>query len=67
MIEAEAGAVLSSVNMVGARHGLMFGPDPASADRATVGGIVGNNASGSHSIRYGMTSDHLEFSRGCAE
>ncbi len=60
MIEAEAGAVLSAVNAVGAKHGLMFGPDPASADRATVGGVIGNNASGSHSIRYGMTSDHLE-------
>jgi FAD/FMN-containing dehydrogenase/Fe-S oxidoreductase len=59
-IEAEAGAVLAAVNSVAASQGRMYGPDPASADRATVGGVVGNNASGSHSIRYGMTADHLE-------
>jgi FAD/FMN-containing dehydrogenase/Fe-S oxidoreductase len=59
-IEAEAGAVLAAVNTYAARRGLMYGPDPASADRATVGGVVGNNASGAHSIRYGMTADHLE-------
>ena len=59
-IEAQAGAVLASINAIAAAQGLMFGPDPASADRATIGGVVGNNASGSHSIRYGMTADHLE-------
>jgi FAD/FMN-containing dehydrogenase/Fe-S oxidoreductase len=58
-IEVEAGAVLAAVNGIAGRQGLMFGPDPASADRATIGGVVGNNASGSHSIRYGMTADHL--------
>ena len=39
--------------------GLMFGPDPASAERATVGGCLGNNATGMHSILYGMFGDHL--------
>ena len=37
----------------------MLGPDPASADRATVGGSVANNATGSHSIFYGMMADHV--------
>ena len=37
----------------------MFGPDPASAERAAIGGVVGNNATGAHSIRYGMTADHI--------
>jgi FAD/FMN-containing dehydrogenase len=47
------------MNRAAALTGLMFGPDPASADRATFGGMVGNNAAGAHSIRYGMTSDHV--------
>jgi FAD/FMN-containing dehydrogenase/Fe-S oxidoreductase len=40
-------------------HGLMFGPDPASGDRATMGGIMGNNSTGAHSIVYGMSVDHI--------
>ncbi|MBM3122990.1 MAG: FAD-binding protein, partial [Chloroflexi bacterium] len=60
---ADAGAVLSDVNAVAASAGLAYGPDPASADRATIGGVIGNNASGSHSIRYGMTADHVRSLR----
>ncbi len=37
----------------------MFGPDPASAERATMGGVIANNATGAHSLSYGMTADHL--------
>lgn len=55
----EPGVVLSSLNRAAARHGLTFGPDPASAERATLGGVIGNNATGAHSIQYGMTADHL--------
>ena len=40
-------------------NGLMFGPDPASSNRATVGGVVGNNSTGAHSILYGMTGDNV--------
>jgi FAD/FMN-containing dehydrogenase/Fe-S oxidoreductase len=36
-----------------------FAPDPSSKDRATVGGAVGNDACGNHSVRYGRTSDHV--------
>ena len=39
-----------------AKHNLMCGPDPASLDRATFGGMIGNNSTGMHSIRYGLTS-----------
>ncbi len=53
------GVVGAALNAAAAAHGLMFGPDPASADRATFGGMIGNNAAGAHSIRYGMTADHL--------
>jgi len=55
----QPGIVLAQLNAKLARYGLMFGPDPASSDRATIGGVVGNNASGSHSILYGMTKDHV--------
>lgn len=56
----QPGLVLQQLNAKLKRHNLMFGPDPASADRATMGGIVGNNSSGSHSILYGMTADHVQ-------
>lgn len=55
----EPGVVLADLNRAAARHGLQFGPDPASAERATMGGVIGNNATGAHSILYGMTADHL--------
>jgi len=57
--EVDPGVVCSHLNRAAARHGLMFGPDPASADRATFGGMIGNNSTGAHSIRYGMTGDHV--------
>jgi len=58
-ISAEAGVSLDRLNAAAAAHGLMVGPDPASSDRATLGGMLGNNASGSHAVRYGMTADHV--------
>jgi Fe-S oxidoreductase/FAD/FMN-containing dehydrogenase len=51
--------VLDELNILLRGHGLQFGPDPASSDRAAMGGIVSNNSTGSHSILYGMTADHL--------
>ena len=53
------GVVCNQLNAAAAEHGLMYGPDPASADRATFGGMIGTNATGAHSIRYGMTADHV--------
>lgn len=55
----EPGVVCSELNRLAAPYGLQYGPDPASANRATVGGMIANNASGAHSIRYGMTADHV--------
>lgn len=57
--QVEPGVVLATLNRLAAKQGLMFGPDPASAERATLGGVIGNNATGAHSILYGMTADHL--------
>ncbi len=55
----QPGLVLNAFNRVAAPHGLMYGPDPASSDRATFGGMLGNNSTGAHSISYGMTSDNV--------
>ncbi|NOX63242.1 MAG: FAD-binding protein, partial [Chloroflexi bacterium] len=55
----QAGATLGGLNRRLASYGLMVGPDPASGDRATVGGCIGNNATGAHSIIYGKMVDHV--------
>jgi FAD/FMN-containing dehydrogenase/Fe-S oxidoreductase len=55
----QPGMVLAQLNSKLRKHGVMFGPDPSSGDRATIGGVIGNNSSGAHSILYGMTSDHV--------
>ncbi|MDE2730310.1 MAG: FAD-binding protein [Bacteroidota bacterium] len=55
----EPGLVLDRLNLDLASLQLQFGPDPASSDRAVMGGIVSNNSTGSHSIVYGMTADHV--------
>ncbi|WP_079122589.1 FAD-binding and (Fe-S)-binding domain-containing protein [Streptomyces abyssalis] len=55
----EAGVVQDQLNRAAAGHGLMFGPDTSTSNRATVGGMIGNNSAGSGSIRYGMTIDHV--------
>jgi FAD/FMN-containing dehydrogenase/Fe-S oxidoreductase len=55
----EPGVILSHLNSAAAKFGLQYGPDPASAERASMGGVIANNATGAHSIMYGMTADHL--------
>ena len=39
--------------------GLQFGPDTSTANRATIGGMIGNNSAGAHSLTYGKTLDHV--------
>jgi len=55
----QPGVVQEQLNLAGARHGLMFGPDTSTRNRATLGGMIGNNSAGSQSVRYGMTIDHV--------
>jgi FAD/FMN-containing dehydrogenase/Fe-S oxidoreductase len=55
----QPGVVLDQLNRALAAHGLMFGPDVATASRANLGGMIGNNSAGSHSIVYGKTIDHV--------
>ncbi len=58
-VRVQPGLVLDQLNLFLQPHGLQFGPDPASSNRAAMGGIVSNNSTGSHSICYGMTADHV--------
>ncbi len=58
-VRCQPGVVLDQVNAALRPHGLMLGPDPASGNRATVGGTVGNNGTGAHSILYGMIADNV--------
>jgi len=53
-----AGTVLDDVNVAAARHGLRVGPDPSTHSRCTVGGMLGNNACGSRSVRWGTTAEN---------
>ena len=59
----QPGVVLDDLNAAAAQHGLTFGPDPASSNRATLGGMLGTNATGTHSIQYGSTVDWTESAR----
>ena len=58
-VRVEPGISIDSLNRNLSPLGLMFGPDPSSASVATVGGAVANNATGAHSILYGMAGDHV--------
>ena len=53
------GTILDDLNAVAATHGLRVGPDPSTHARCTVGGMVGNNACGAHSVRWGTTAGNV--------
>jgi FAD/FMN-containing dehydrogenase/Fe-S oxidoreductase len=53
------GVVLDQLNNFLRPHGFCFGPDVATSSRATLGGMIANNSSGSHTPFYGTTADHL--------
>jgi len=59
-VRVQPGIYLEQLNRYLKPHNLMFGPDPATARVATIGGVIGNNATGTHSILYGMAGDNLE-------
>jgi FAD/FMN-containing dehydrogenase/Fe-S oxidoreductase len=56
----EPGIVLDALNEQLDRHGLMFGPDVATSTHATLGGMIGNNSAGAHSVLYGRTVEHVQ-------
>ena len=55
----EPGVVLDDLNAAAARHGLRVGPDPSTHSRCTLGGMIGNNACGSHSVIWGTTAQNI--------
>src|SRR6516165_6951056 len=55
----EPGVVQEQLNLHLRPLGYLFGPDTSTANRATIGGMMGNNSAGSHSILYGKTIDHV--------
>src|ERR671914_1327426 len=55
----QPGLVQDELNAYVRGMGLQFGPDTSTSNRATVGGMIGNNSSGAHSLTYGKTLDHV--------
>jgi FAD/FMN-containing dehydrogenase/Fe-S oxidoreductase len=55
----EPGVVQDELNHHVRPLGLLFGPDTSTSSRATLGGMIGNNSGGSHSIAYGLTVEHV--------
>ncbi|QOR45996.1 FAD-binding and (Fe-S)-binding domain-containing protein [Trueperella pecoris] len=55
----QPGVVMSDLQAAVAAHGLRFGPDPSTQNRATLGGMIGNNACGPHAVAWGRTADNV--------
>ncbi|OIJ96622.1 FAD-binding and (Fe-S)-binding domain-containing protein [Streptomyces colonosanans] len=55
----QPGVVLDRLQEASAPYGLRFGPDPSTHARCTLGGMIGNNACGSHSVAWGTTADSV--------
>lgn len=61
----QPGIVLTELNKQISSQGLMFGPDPSSGDMCKLGGMVANNSSGPHTLRYGSVKDNVQSLRLC--
>src|SRR2546427_3167970 len=59
----QPGIVLAELNKQLARDGLLFGPDPSSGDMCKLGGMLANNSSGPHTLRYGSVKDNVHALR----
>ncbi|MEU1089511.1 FAD-binding and (Fe-S)-binding domain-containing protein [Streptomyces sp. NPDC005576] len=55
----QPGLVLDDLRAAAAPHGLTFGPDPSTHGRCTLGGMIGNNSCGAHSVAWGTTADNV--------
>jgi FAD/FMN-containing dehydrogenase/Fe-S oxidoreductase len=58
-VRVQPGCVLEELNRQVEPHGLQFAPDISTANRATIGGMIANNSSGTHSVIHGLTNDHV--------
>lgn len=56
----QPGVILDDLRSAAEKHNLTFGPDPASHSRCTIGGIIGNNSCGVHSVMAGKTDQNIE-------
>ncbi|MBP0448889.1 FAD-binding oxidoreductase [Kitasatospora sp. RG8] len=56
----EPGAVLDDLQRAARPYGLRFGPDPSTHSRCTLGGMIGNDSCGAHSVAWGRTADNVE-------
>ncbi|WP_405685623.1 FAD-binding oxidoreductase [Streptomyces sp. NBC_01387] len=55
----QPGVVLDDLRAAAGAHGLTFGPDPSTHSRCTLGGMIGNNSCGAHSVAWGTTADNV--------
>lgn len=62
-VRVQPGVVLDKLNSHLAKWGRKIGPDPSSGNRAVIGGVVANNATGAHSLQYGYIADHVKSLR----
>ncbi|MCC7105866.1 MAG: FAD-binding oxidoreductase, partial [Chloroflexi bacterium] len=60
LARVQPGVVLDDLRAEAERHHLTFGPDPATHDRCTLGGMIGNNSCGAHALMAGKTDDNVE-------
>jgi FAD/FMN-containing dehydrogenase/Fe-S oxidoreductase len=60
LARVEPGVVCDALRAAAERHGLTFGPDPATHSRCTLGGMIGNNSCGAHSVMAGKTVENIE-------
>jgi FAD/FMN-containing dehydrogenase/Fe-S oxidoreductase len=58
-VRVQPGVIRNRLNDWLAPHGLLFGPETSTANRAMIGGMIGNNSCGMHSLVWGSTRDHL--------
>jgi FAD/FMN-containing dehydrogenase/Fe-S oxidoreductase len=58
-VKVQPGVVLDELNMYLQKYNLFFAPETSTSNRCMIGGMVGNNACGAHSLIYGSTRDHL--------
>ena len=58
-VRVEPGVVPDELNKVLQKEGLLFGPETSTSNRCNIGGMIGNNACGLHSIVYGSVRDHI--------
>lgn len=57
-VRVEPGVILDELNLILEPYGLFFGPETSTSNRCMIGGMVGNNSCGAHSLVYGSTRDH---------